>query len=72
VSAPSLAGIRNAAGLKSTSSEAELTEIYNNKEVVADFADTIKGSCYFYDGYLAVKGWDFCTGAGSPKGKLGK
>jgi kumamolisin len=72
VSSPALAGIVNATGLKNTSSEAELTEIYNNKAVVADFADTIKGSCYFYDGYLAVKGWDFCTGVGSIRGKLGK
>jgi kumamolisin len=72
VSSPALAGIVNATGLKNTSSEAELTEIYNNKAVVADFADTIKGACYFYDGYLAVKGWDFCTGVGSVKGKLGK
>ncbi|HEV7553014.1 MAG TPA: peptidase S8 and S53 subtilisin kexin sedolisin, partial [Candidatus Angelobacter sp.] len=72
VSSPALAGIVNATGLKNTSSEAELTEIYNNKAVVADFADTIRGSCYFYDGYLAVKGWDFCTGVGSVKGKLGK
>jgi kumamolisin len=72
VSSPALAGIVNATGLKSTSSEAELTEIYNNRAVIADFADTIKGSCYFYDGYLAVKGWDFCTGVGSVKGKGGK
>jgi kumamolisin len=72
VASPSLAGIINATGGKATSSEAELTEIYNNKAVVADFADTIKGSCYFYDGYLAVKGWDFCTGVGSVKGKNGK
>jgi len=72
VASPALAGIVNATGLKSTSTEAELTEIYNNLGVVADFGDTIKGSCYYYDGYLAVKGWDFCTGAGSVKGKNGK
>ncbi len=72
VSSPSLAGIVNAAGLKETSSEGELTEIYNHLGVAADFADTEKGSCYFYDGYLAVKGWDFCTGVGSVKGKVGK
>jgi kumamolisin len=71
VASPSLAGIVNATGLKETSSEAELTEIYSKIGTV-DFADTIKGSCYFYDGYLAVKGWDFCTGVGSVKGKLGK
>jgi kumamolisin len=71
VSSPALAGIVNAAGSKNTSSEAELTEIYNKLGTV-DFADTIKGSCYFYDGYLAVKGWDFCTGVGSVKGKVGK
>jgi kumamolisin len=72
VSSPALAGIVNATGLKNTSSEAELTEIYNNLGVAADFGDTIKGSCYFYDGYLSVKGWDFCTGVGTVKGKKGK
>jgi kumamolisin len=71
VSSPSLAGIVNAAGSKNTSSDAELTEIYS-KLGTADFTDTIRGSCYFYDGYLAVKGWDFCTGVGSVKGKVGK
>jgi kumamolisin len=71
VSSPSLAGIVNAAGSKNTSSEAELTEIYNKLGTV-DFSDTVRGSCYFYDGYLAVKGWDFCTGVGSVKGKVGK
>ncbi len=72
VASPALAGIVNATGLKETSSDGELTEIYSNLGVVADFADTLKGSCYFYDGYLAVKGWDFCTGVGSVKGKKGK
>jgi len=72
VASPSLAGIVNAAGSKNTSSDTELTEIYNHLGVVTDFGDTIKGSCYFYDGYLAVKGWDFCTGVGSVKGKIGK
>jgi kumamolisin len=72
VASPALAGIVNAAGSQNASSDAELTEIYNNLGVATDFTDTIKGSCYFYDGYMAAKGWDFCTGVGSVRGKTGK
>lgn len=72
VASPALAGIVNAAGSQNASSDAELTEIYNNLASITDFNDIVKGSCYFYDGYIAVKGWDFCTGVGSIKGKIGK
>ena len=72
VASPALAGIVNAAGSQNTSSDAELTEIYNNLASITDFNDITKGSCYFYDGYIAVKGWDFCTGVGSIRGKIGK
>lgn len=72
VASPAVAGIVNATGLRNTSTEAELSEIYNNLGVLADFGDTNRGSCYYYDGYLAVKGWDFCTGVGTVKGKSGK
>ena len=65
VSAPTLAGIFNAAGEFNTSTHAELTEAYkeygNAKKYKADFADITRGgndSC--------KKDWDFCTGIGSP------
>jgi len=62
VSAPSLAGIVNAAGHFYTSTNAELTKIYgeygNQKEYHEFFRDITKGTG-------CTKGWDFCSGVGS-------
>jgi kumamolisin len=66
-----LAGIVNSAGHFKASSEAELTMIYNNLGTT-HFRDIMKGTCYFYNGYLAAKGWDFCSGVGSVNGKGGE
>ena len=71
-SSPILAGIVNKAGSFATSTNAELTTIYNNMAVPAYFRDTTDGFCGPYMGFSAVKGWDFCTGVGSPKGPAGK
>ena len=71
-SSPILAGIVNKTGSFAPSTNAELTTIYNNMGVVADFRDTADGFCGPYMGYSAVRGWDFCTGVGSPKGTAGK
>jgi len=72
VASPSLAGIINSAGSFATSTNAELSTIYGNMAVVADFRDITTDYCGPYAGYSAVKGWDFCTGVGVDKGKTGK
>jgi kumamolisin len=72
VSSSGLAGLLNAAATVFSSTNAALTEVYGNLGVSADFNDIDKGNCGPYAGYLAVKGWDFCTGVGSVKGKTGK
>jgi kumamolisin len=72
VSSPSLAGVVNNAGHKAASTNAELTTIYANMAVSADFHDIATGTCGVYQGYLAAKGYDFCTGVGSDVGKAAK
>jgi hypothetical protein len=70
--APVWAGIVNAAGRFSASSQAELSTIYSNLGKAADFTDIASGSCGPHQGYLAGSGWDFCTGGGTAFGTLGK
>jgi kumamolisin len=72
VATPMMAGIVNLAGHLYASSNAELTEIYSNLGVAADFKDMTSGACGNYAGYLAKKGWDFCSGVGSNAGTNGK
>ena len=72
VASPALAGILNLAGSFYTSSNAQLTAIYGKLGVAADFSDVASGYCGPYAGYTAGAGWDFCTGVGSSKGKVGK
>jgi kumamolisin len=72
VASPSLAGILNLAGSFHTSSNAELTAIYDNRALAADFRDITSGYCGSYGGYNAALGWDFCTGVGVNKGLTGK
>ena len=72
VSSPVLAGIVNQAGNFAPSTKAELTTIYNHMAVTTDFKDTVQGYCGYYMQDSAVKGWDFCTGVGSPSGLVGK
>jgi subtilase family serine protease len=72
VASPTLAGIVNNAGTFNASSNAELTEIYKNLGVAADFNDITSGACNYYMSSTAVAGYDLCTGVGSPKGKVGK
>jgi subtilase family serine protease len=71
-SSPTMAGIVNAAGGFSASSTAELTKIYTNMSVAADFRDIVDGYCSFAYGDAAVTGWDYCTGVGVAKGLAGK
>jgi subtilase family serine protease len=68
VAAPVWAGVVNAAGSFSSSSQAELTTIYSNQGTT----DITAGSCGPNQGYMVKGGWDFCTGLGSPLGEGGK
>jgi len=72
VASPVWAGIVNAAGSFSTTSKSELLNVYANLGNASDFTDVVHGSCGPNQGYLAGASWDFCTGVGSPLGKLGK
>ena len=72
VAAPIWAGIVNSANSFSASSPTELATVYTNNGNTSVFADIAHGSCGPHQGYLAGTGWDFCTGAGSPVGKVGK
>jgi subtilase family serine protease len=72
VASPALAGIINLTGGFATSTNAELTTMYGNLGIAADFRDIVSGFCGPYAGYSAVKGWDPCTGLGVDKGKNGK
>ena len=72
VSCPTVAGIINAAGQFKTSTKAELTEAYkdygNATKYKADFTDITVGS----NRYACKKGWEYCTGIGSPLTFKGK
>jgi kumamolisin len=65
VSAPALAGIVNAAGTLSGSSQAENAMLYNHI-FGGSFNDTVYGNCGLNAGNFAIFGYDFCTGVGSP------
>jgi len=73
VSSPTLAGIVNAAGTFNSSTAAENGEAYkdyaNKATYKADWRDIIIGS---NSRYVCKKGWEFCTGIGSPKTYNGK
>jgi kumamolisin len=72
VASPAIAGIINAAGTFYASSNAELSAIYGNRTVTADFRDIAVGFCGPYGGYSGAVGWDPCTGVGVVNGKAGK
>jgi len=73
VSSPTLAGIVNAGGKFNTSTAAENGEAYkdyaNGTTYKADWNDVTVGS---NSRYACKKGWEFCTGIGSPKTYKGK
>ncbi len=72
VAAQALAGIINVAGHFSSSSALELTRIYNHMAFTTAYHDIVSGNCGPYDGFSAVAGWDYCSGAGTPVGYGGK
>jgi len=72
VSSPTLAGIVNAAGAFQTSTTAELTAVYkeygNKTQYKSWWRDITTGS----NGYACGKGYEMCTGVGSPITYKGK
>jgi subtilase family serine protease len=70
VSSPTWAGIVNAAGGFSASSQAELGKLYSDP--TADFTGIKQGNCGPYMSVQAGGSWDFCSGRGSPNGYQGK
>jgi subtilase family serine protease len=72
VATPLWAGIVNWAGHFSASTAAEETLIYGNAKTATDFRDVTSGACGYYEGLLAVTGWDPCSGNGAPQGSAGK
>jgi kumamolisin len=71
-STPNWAGIVNRSGGFAASTNAELTKTYKNLGVAKSFNDITLGDCGPYAGYLAIPGWDPCTGVGSDVGYTGK
>jgi kumamolisin len=76
---PLFAGIVNAAGSFKSSSAAELTTIYHGYSTgtyygtyYKNWKDITYGYCYYDMGFFTAKGWDPCTGVGSPYGYAGK
>ena len=77
---PTVAGIVNAASTQSghfaASTKAELTKMYtdytNGGTYNDDFWDITYGACNYYSGSFSGRGYDLCTGLGSPKGLGGK
>lgn len=72
VSAPSLAGIVNAAGAFNRSSQAENQELYVHPLNPFVLRDIVYGDCGLYISDFALPGYDFCTGLGSDIGLNGK
>jgi kumamolisin len=72
VASITFAGIVNSAGNFFANTAAELTSIYSNRAVAADFRDITIGNCGPYGSVFAVTGYDLCTGVGSDQGKSGK
>jgi kumamolisin len=72
LASPALAGIVNAAGNRLGSSQAELSLIYSNLSITTDFNDISSGFCGPTAGFSTKLGWDFCTGIGTVKTKIGK
>jgi subtilase family serine protease len=70
VASPATAAIVNNAGHFSPSSAKELTKIYANLGVAANFTDITTGTCN--NGSTDLTGWDYCTGVGTPLGRVGK
>jgi len=70
VASPTLAGVANAGGLFAKSSFAELTDLYTkhgDDDADNGLTDIVYGACNYYSSSFSSKGWDLCTGLGSPR-----
>jgi len=72
VSSPTLAGIVNAAGGFKTSTNAELTEVYKDYASKTNYKAWWRDITTGNNGYACGKGYEFCTGIGSPLTYKGK
>jgi hypothetical protein len=73
VASPASAAIVNNAAHFFGSSKLELTQVYKAKAKAKAFTDIVLGSCGANGkDTKAVKGWDFCTGVGTPHGTADK
>ena len=72
VASPTLAGIINAAGEFKTSTKAELTQAYNEYNNPTKYAKFFNDITAGSNGYSCAKGWEYCTGIGSPRTLKGK
>lgn len=70
-STPILAGMINRAGRFRRSTADELAAIYGALGNPNDFNDITNGICGPNQKYAAARGWDFCSGVGSPNGTGG-
>jgi subtilase family serine protease len=80
LSAPALAGIMNNSNnqlgvaprqggfFANTENDMLYAQLMTNKDYFTNFYDVTTGS----NGSAATTGWDYCTGVGSPRGKMGK
>ena len=71
VATPAVAAMTNSANDFAANSVDALTKIYANYGNVADFTDITVGLCQNGDHLHGWKGWDPCTGVGTPYGKKG-
>jgi kumamolisin len=69
VAAPTLAGVINSAGSFKADSNAELTEVYNDRKVTSAYTDITSGGCATHS---AKSGYDLCAGVGVVKAKKDK
>jgi subtilase family serine protease len=73
VATPVMAAIANLAGHFYASSATELNTIYSTIGGIGpSWNDITSGACGPYDGFLALQGWDFCTGVGTPRASSSK
>ena len=72
-SSPALAAIVNNASNFFASTAAELTAVYKGFRRQANWTDVKGGTCGSNGASItAAKGWDFCTGVGTPLGRAAK
>ena len=68
----SLAGIFNSAGHFYGSTGDELTAIYKENGIPAEYKKWFRDITQGRNAYPCVKGWDFCSGVGTPLTFKGK